>query len=246
MLRRNSYTWTGLGLLVGGIALLGASYFIFHVSWLAALGICTIVLSFILLSLRKAIPNISPEVCNLLMETGVDNMATLIEELGIKTKAIYIPSSLSQKYPRAFIPLHSNSSNPRITRAFPQRLIVRYGGDPEDIGLLISTIGSAATSMLETKPGATSNELESALTSLFAGRLGIADSTRVAYQNNHIEIEINKPRLETDADLSHQCLGGPLATIAASVAAESWDKPIQIAQEEQRKGKYYIELKVLG
>ena len=246
MLRRNSYTWTGLGLLVGGIGLLSASYFIFHVSWLAALGICLIIMSFILLALRKAIPDIPPEVCSLLLETGVDNIATLIEELGIRTKAIYIPSSLSNKYPHAFIPLHSNGSTPQITSALPQRLIARYGSDPEDIGLLISTIGSAATGMLERKPGATSNELESALTSLFTGRLGIAEGTRVTYQNNHIEIEINKPRLETEVDLSHQCLGGPLATIAASVAAESWDKPMQIALEEQRKGKYYIELEVLG
>ena len=245
MPRRNSYTWTGLGLLVAGTGFLCASFFIFHLSWLSALSICMLVMSFILLALRKAIPNVSPEVCGLLLETGVDNMATLIEELGIKSKAIYIPSSLSNKYPHAFIPLHSNGSKPRITRVLPQRLIVRYGGDPEDIGLLISTIGSAATGMLETKPGATSNELESALTLLFTGRLGIADETRVVYQNNHIEIEIIKPRLETEADLSHQCLGGPLATIAASVAAESWDKPIQITQEEQRKGKYYIELEVL-
>jgi hypothetical protein len=246
LLRRNSYTWTGLGLLVAGIVFISASFFIFHASWLAALGICLIIMSFILLALRKAIPNIPPEVCSLLLETGVDNMATLIEELGIRTKAIYIPSSLSNKYPRAFIPLHSNGSTPQITRALPQRLIARYGSNPEDIGLLITTIGSAATGMLEIKPGATSDELESALTSLFTGRLGIADGTRVTCQNNHIEIEINKPRLETDTDLSHQCLGGPLATIAASVAAESWDKPMQITQEEQRKGKYYIELEVLG
>lgn len=246
MLRGNSYTWTGLGLLVAGIVHLGASFFIFHVSWLAALGICLIIMSFILLALRKAIPSLPPEVCSLLLETGVENMATLIEELGIKTKAIYIPSSLSNKYPRAFIPLHSNGSSPRISKALPRRLIARYGDDPEDIGLLISTIGSAATGMLATKPGATSNELESALTSLFSGRLGIADGAKVTYQNNHIEIEINKPCLETGADLSHQCLGGPLASIAASVAAESWDKPMQIAREEQRKGKYYIELKVLG
>ena len=68
----------------------------------------------------------------------------------------------------------------------------------------------------------------------------------MAYQNNHIEIEINKPRMETTTDLSHQCLGGPLATIAASVAAESWNKPMRIAREEQRKGKYYIELEVVG
>jgi len=81
---------------------------------------------------------------------------------------------------------------------------------------------------------------------LFTGKLGIADRTRVNTQNNHIQIEITNPRLETDADLSHQCLGGPLAAIVASVAAESWDKPMQISREEQRKGKYYVELEVLG
>jgi hypothetical protein len=246
LLRRNSYTWTGLGLLVAGIVFSGASFFIFHVSWLAALGICMFIMAFILLALRKAIPDLPPEVCRLLLETGIDNMATLIEELGIKTKAIYIPSSLSHKHPHAFIPLHSNGSNPRITRALPGRLIARYGGGPEDIGLLISTIGSAAVGMLEVKPGATSNELESALTSLLSGRLGIADGARVVYQNNLIEIVISKPRLETSADLSHQCLGGPLATIAASVAAESWNKPMRIAREEPRHGKYYIELEVVG
>ncbi len=246
MLRRNSYTWAGFGLLVTGAIIFSASFFIFHISWLSALGVCMLVLSFILLALRRAIPNISPEVCGLLLETSVNNMATLIEELGIKSKAIYIPSSLSNKCPHAFIPLHSNGSTPRITRALPKRLIVRYGGGPEDVGLLFSTIGSTATGMLDTKPGATSNELETALTSLFTGKLGIADRTRVNTQNNHIQIEITNPRLETDADLSHQCLGGPLAAIVASVATESWDKPMQISREEQRKGKYYVELEVLG
>ena len=173
-------------------------------------------------------------------------MATLIEELSIKTKAIYIPSSLSNQYPRAFIPLHTNGSDPQIIRALPQRLIARYGDGPEDIGLLITTIGSAAAGMLETKPNATPGDLESALTSLFTGRLGIADGTKVTYRNNRIEIEIHKPRLETGLDASQQCLGGPLATIAASVTAESWDKPVKITHEESRQGQYYIELEVIG
>ena len=216
MLRRNAYTWAGLGLLVAGGILFGSSLLIFHLTWLTAMGICMFIMSFILLALRQAVPDIPPEVCNLLLETGIGNMASLIEELGINTKAIYLPSSLSDKLPRAFIPLNSNGSDPRITRALPQRLITRYGNGPEDIGLLISTVGSTAAGMLESRPGATAGELESALTALFSGRLGIAGGTRVACSNDHIKVVINKPRFETDADLSHQCLGGPLATIAAS------------------------------
>ena len=245
MLNKNPYTWTGLGLLIAGGMVSLPAYFIFHLIWLTALGICMLILSSILIALGKAIPKLPPEVCSLLLETGIDNIATLIEELGIKTKAIYLPSSLTSDRPRAFIPLHSNGSRPEITKVLPQRLIARYGANPEDIGLLISTIGSAAIDMLESKPGATAAELESALTSLFTGRLGVADGTRVICNNGHIKVEINKPRLQNGASWSHQCLGGPLASVVASVAAEAWDKPITIKQEEQLNGKYYVELEVI-
>ena len=246
MYRRSPYTWTGLGLLIGAIALFCADCFILHRTWLSALSISMFIMSFILLALGRAVPNIPPEVSRLLLETGIDNIATLIEELGITSQAIYIPSSLATDHPRAFIPLHTNGTNPRITRSLPQRLISRYGANPEDIGLLISTIGSAAADMLEEKPGKGSDDLENALTNLFSGRLGIADRTRVHYQDNHISIEIYKPRFTTSADWSHQCLGGPLATITASIAAESRDKPVKITREEPRNGKYFVELEVIG
>jgi hypothetical protein len=242
--RKNPYTWAGLGLLIAGGLVSLPAYFIFNLIWLTALGICMLVLSFILIALGKAIPKLPPEICDLLLVTGIDNIATIIEELGIKTKAIYLPSSLASNRPRAFIPLHSNGSRPEITRVLPQRLIARYGANPEDIGLLISTIGSTATGLLESKPGATSDELESALTSLFTGKLGVADGTRVICHNGSIRVEINKPRLENGASWSHQCLGGPLASVVASIAAEAWDRPMTIKQEEQHNGKYYVELEV--
>ena len=108
LLNRNPYTWTGLALLIAGVMVSLPAYFIFHVIWLTALGICMLILSLILIALGKAIPKLPPEVCGLILETGIDNIATLIEELGIKTKAIYLPSSLASDRPRAFIPLHSN------------------------------------------------------------------------------------------------------------------------------------------
>ncbi|MFC2067074.1 hypothetical protein ACFLUO_08550 [Chloroflexota bacterium] len=159
-----------------------------------------LILSFILLALGKTIPKLPPEVCSLLLETGIDNIAAMIEELGIRTKAVYLPSSLlTGGRPQALIPLRSNPSLPPITKALPQRLIVKYGTNPGDIGLLLSTIGSTAASMLESRPGPTSIELESALTLLFTGTLGIADRTIVAYHKNRIKIEIHNPRIENRA-----------------------------------------------
>ena len=245
MLNKNPYTWAGLGLLVAGSLVSLSSYFILLLTWLTALGISMLILSFIFLALGRTIPKLPPEVSTLLLETGIDNIATIVEELGIRAKAIYLPSSLTSGRPQALIPLHSNPSPPTITKALPQRLIVRYGASPDDVGLLVSTTGTTAVGMLESRPGPTSAELESALTSLFRGILGVADGARVIYRENHIGVEIYNPRIENKPTWFHQCLGGPLASVVASVAAEAWDRPVTINQEEHHKGKCSIELEVL-
>lgn len=98
LLRRNPYTRIGLGLLVAGIIFFYASFFILHISWLLALGIYLLMMSSILIALRKATSEIPPEVSSFLLETGVDNMATLIEELGIKTVEVIIPVKTFNKH----------------------------------------------------------------------------------------------------------------------------------------------------
>lgn len=246
MRNKNPYTWAGLGLLVAGSLVSLSSYFILLLTWLTALGISMLILSFILLALGRTIPKLSPEVSTLFLETGIDNIAAIVEELGISSKAIYLPSSLTSGKPQALIPLRSNPSPSLITKGLPQRLIVKYGASPDDIGLLLSTTGTTAVGMLESTPGPNSAELESALTSLFRGILGITDGTRVIDRENHISVEISNPRIENKTTWFHQCLGGPLASIVASVAAEAWDKPVTIKQEEHHKGKCSIELEVLG
>jgi hypothetical protein len=246
LINRNPYIWAGFGLLVTGVVIFLPAYFVFHLNWLAALGICMLILAFILLALGRAIPRLPPEVSGLLLEAAIDNIAVLIEELGIKNRAIYLPSSLANGKPMAFIPLRSAGSPPAITRALPRRLIAHYGTSPEDIGLLVSTTGSIAANMLESKPGSTPAELESALTSLFTGRLGVADGVKVIHQDNFIKVEIDRPRLENHPSWAHQCLGGPLAMIVASVAAEAWNKPFTILREEYLNGKIDIELEMFA
>jgi len=245
LLNKNPYTWAGLSLLVAGVLVFLSSLFILRLTWLTALGISMLILSFILLALGRSVPKLAPEVSALLLETGIDNIAAIVEELGIKAKAIYLPSSLTSGRPQALIPLHANSSLVPITKALPQRLIVSYGTGPDDIGLLLSTTGTAAVGMLESRPGPASDELESALTSLFMGILGVADRTRVVCHENHIGVEIYNPRIENKTSWFHQCLGEPLTSIVASVVAEAWDRPVIIKQEEHHKGKCAIELEVL-
>ncbi|MFC2033612.1 hypothetical protein ACFLUB_03765 [Chloroflexota bacterium] len=245
MFNKNPYTWLGLGLLITGSLVSVSAYFILNLIWLTAMGICTLILSIIVIALGKTIPKLSPEVCSMLLETGIDNIATIVEELGIKSKAIYLPSSLTGGRPQALIPLHSNSSVPQITKAVPQRFITRYGIGPDDVGLLISTIGSNAFSMLDSTPLPTPASLEASLTALFTGTLGVADRTRVVCRENHIRVGIRNPRIDNRDTWSHQCLGYPLASIVASIAAEAWNKPVTIKHEETLNKEYSVELEVI-
>ncbi|MFH1169225.1 MAG: hypothetical protein V1691_00885 [Chloroflexota bacterium] len=223
MPNKNPYTWTGLSLLIAGTMVSLTAYLALHLTWLTALGICMLILSFITLALGNTIPRLPPEVCGLLLETGVDNIATVIEELGIRTKAIYLPSSMNGGRAKALIPLQCDTL-PAITQKLPHRLIARYGTGPDDIGLLLSTIGTTAVGMLESKPGPASTELESALTALLTGRLAVADKARVTCHENRIMVEINNPRIENRATWSNHCLGGPIASIIAHSGCRSLEQ----------------------
>jgi hypothetical protein len=74
----------------------------------------------------------------------------------------------------------------------------------------------------------------------------MADRTRVVSNENHIKIEVDNLRIENKATWYQERLGGPLASVVASVVAEAWDKPVTINREEHQKGKYSIELEVVG
>ena len=245
MLKNNSYTWTGLALLITGLLVSLSSHFVLLITWLTALGVAMLILSLILLALGSAIPKLPPEFSALLLETGIDNIAAMVEELGVRSKGIYLPSSLTSGRPQALIPLHANPVSSLTIEVLPHRLIVRYGANPDDMGILLTTPGTVAVSMLDSTPGPTATELESALTSLLNGKLGIADGTKIFCNGSHIRAEISNPGIENKTNLSYQCLGGPLASIVASVVAEAWNRPVVIKQEEQNRKHCSIDLEVL-
>ena len=240
---RNIYTWTGLSLLVAGAIIILASLLVLSsLVWFTALGITALIMAFILLALARTIPRVTPEVSMLLLETGIDNIATVVEELGIKSKPVYLPSSLTGGRPQALIPLHSNPSLPRITSTLSRRFIVRYGPGPDDVGLLVTTAGTVAVSILESPPGPSSMQLESTLTSLFVGKLGAADKVRVFTIEPGFKVEVRNPRIQSAGDWSHQCLDSSLASVVASVAAEAWNKPFVVTNEEQSGRTYTVEI----
>ncbi|MFQ5873368.1 MAG: hypothetical protein ACE5JL_06165 [Dehalococcoidia bacterium] len=241
----NPYNLLGVGLALGGGIFALVSYFVLHSTPLTALGMSMIILGAVCLALGRTRPRIPPEASAILLQTGLENTAAIVEELGLRSNAIYLPSSLTSGGPQALMPLRSNPVPVQIREALPKRLIVKYGPDPEDIGILVTTPGSASLSMLGSKPGPSAGELEAAITAIVVGMLDVADGARVNMVEGRVIIEAMSPRLEYRNIWFYRCLGSPLASIVASLACEALDKPLIIEREAHEKGKCVIGLRVL-
>jgi len=243
---KNWYRILGVGLGLGGLGLAPLAHFILQSTASVALGIAMIILGAICLVLERACQRVPPGMSLILMESSLENVSAMLEELGLTARAIYLPSSLTGGKPRALIPLNSNGVPPKVSRPMPRRLIVRYGPGPEDMGLLVSTPGSAAVGMLESKPGATDEEIGIALNSLLVGALDVADGVTVFAEDGKITVEISGSYMAFRNTRLNHCLGSTLASIVASVASEALDRPLVIEQDQLNgKGKGFVELDVL-
>ena len=240
----NPYTWAGVGLLILGFLITTVALLIFDLTWLMALGLATLIIALLLLALGRSVPRLPPEFGRLLMEAGIDNIASVVEELGIREKAVYLPSSLAGGRPRALLPLASNDETEWQIKSLPQRFIVRYGAAPEQVGLLVSTPGTLAVAMLASTPGTEVVEIEAALKSLLVGTLGLAGGIRVIGLNDGLRVEIDRPSVGQSDSLGYQLLGGPLASVSAAVVAEGKSRPVAITGEKNLRRRHIVELQV--
>ena len=242
----NAYRILGLGLCLAGTIFAPISYFIINSVPLTAVGISAIMIGFTCIALANTRPYISPEACQLILKTGMENTAALLEELGLRSKAVYLPSTMRDGHPQALIPLVEGEDIQWVREKIPGRLIVRYGVNPEDMAIVVTTPGSINIDMLETKPGPTSGEIEAAATYILTGVLDIANSVTVSLADNQIDVGINGDRLHYEDIWYYRCLGSPTASIVAAISSEALGKPIRIREESYIKGESRIILEVLS
>lgn len=202
-------------------------------------------LGFTSLALANARPYISPEASELILKTGMENTAALLEELGLNNKAIYLPSSMREGHPQALIPLKGETDIQRIRGKIPGRLIVRYGDNPDNMAIAVTTPGSLNIGKLETKPGSTATDIETAVNYVLTGLLDIANSAEISLTENHIIAEVNGSRLHYEDIWYYRCLGSPIASIVATISSEALGKPVRIKEESYHRGKSKILLEVL-
>ncbi|MBI2852968.1 MAG: hypothetical protein HYX84_07715 [Chloroflexi bacterium] len=205
-----------------------------------------IIIGLISVALANTRPYISPEACDLILKTGMENTAALIEELGLRGKAVYLPSAMRDGRSQALIPLVDNRELNLARDKVPGRLVVRYGANPDDMAVAVSTPGSLNIDMLATKPGPTADDIEAAVTYVLTGLLDIASSVSVNMADSQVHIEVKGAKLRYEDIWFYRCLGSPIASIAAAISCEALGKPVRIKEEDYGQGKGRIVLEVLS
>ena len=95
-MKNNPYRLLGIGLTIAGAIFAPVSYFIISSIPLTAIALSSVMIGFTSIALASSRPQISPEASRLILETGMENIAALLEELGLNHKAIYLPSTMRE------------------------------------------------------------------------------------------------------------------------------------------------------
>jgi hypothetical protein len=220
------------------------AYLILESVPLTAIALSTIVIGVICVALANTRPYISPEACQILLKTGMENTAALLEELGLRNKALYLPSAMRAGHPQAIIPLEDGDIK-LIQGKIPGRLIVRYGAAPDDMAIAVTTPGSMSIELLKTPPGPTPEEIESAASYILTGLLDLADSVTVNSSDTQIDVLVRGARLHYEDIWYYRCLGSPIASIAAAICSEALGKPVKIKEEDYSRRESRIIIEVL-
>jgi hypothetical protein len=242
----NSYRTLGLSLCLAGAVFAPVSYFIIGSVPLAAVGLSAIMIGFASAALANARPYISPEACRLILKTGAANTEALLEELGVRNKAIYLPATEDGGHARALVPLMPDTAVAGLRGKLPERLLVRYGPNPGDMALSVATAGSMNLELLEDRPGSSAAEIQAAASYILNGVLDIIDSVQVEIDNGIVTAQFKNPRLGNDDAGYSQCVGSPIASTLAALVCEALALPTRIKEESHANGKGTVVIEVLG
>lgn len=229
----------GLSLVVIGVGVTVIGLIIIHSIPITILGASVVIIGMLAAwgegSLEESILRLS--------SASWDNLALLLESLGTVSKAIYLPSSMVEdSTPCALIP----QGGVMISGKLPRGFIIRYGSGPSDVGLRVRVMGSKAVEDC-LKAGVVSNDVDSTLSNCIVNYLTLAKNVEYSASGNTISVMVNEPRVSNiyEGTIINIVLGSPMASIVASLVAESLNRPVTIINEEPRDNAILISLRVL-
>lgn len=228
------YAELGAALLVAGGAVLGASLLLLNSPAGASTGLAVLVLGLVITVLGVSARGMSAELSELLARTGYENLARLLEELGLQTHALYLPSAVAEGRVRALIPLSEDVDVSSLGHDIEDRLIVGYGKAPKEVGLLVATPGGAAIESLCPAPGGSVDEMTVELTRMAVSTLRIAGSVVLHELGNRFEVHFSNESIPKGwmSSATEACIGSLSGSIAAALVAQARGCCVTIESEE--------------
>ncbi|WP_069807925.1 hypothetical protein [Vulcanisaeta thermophila] len=230
----------GISLLILGAGVTAIGYLILNSIPVFIMGISILIMGILATWGEDSLGGVNQE----LMSTAWENVAALIESVGIVNKAVYLPSSLTQDS-RAYALI--TPAQPTGLTNIPTGLIVKYGPSPNEVGILVRTMGTRAVELCR-ESGAISTDLESSLNNCIVNHLGLARRVISHVDGDRVRVVINGSRAVNayGNTVVRAVLGSPMASIVASVVAESLNRPVIYDSEGSRGGEYWVEVTLLG
>ncbi len=241
----NRFNKLGIGLCITGAIIVPVSYFGIGSVPLTSIGISAVLIGMTCILLAHSSSILSPEVHQLMLKTGLENTAALLEVLGVSNKAIYLPSTMRGGDRRTVLPLEENTDINSMIDILSNRLLIKYGQNPEDMAISLTTPGCIDMEMFETIPGPSAEEIETAINFVLVEILDIADSASVILFADRIYIAVSNPKMVFEDILYYRCMGSPIASIIATISSEALGRPIRIIDENPEKKLNTITLEVL-
>jgi hypothetical protein len=242
----NRYTLLGVGLVLSGVSIALVGWLLTDYTPLTAIGTAVALLGIIATVLGRSLPSIPPETALILLEASFDNVAALVEELGLRSRALYLPRSMTNGTLRALIPLHHADAPPDIGRQVPQRMITHFGPQQQESGLLVATPGSAVVDLHQAVLQEAGGDLERLLSTFLVGTLDVADGVHLQQEGQVLTVEVIRPIFPDVKHPAYQVLGSPIASIVAGAAAETLGQPVTILSERWDGKLLRIELRTVG
>jgi len=218
------YLAFGLGCMIVGAPFAAFSWFILRDTALTALGLACAVLG----ATVALVPNspVPKQTVRSMVEGSCVNVEALLEELDVKSKALYLPPRDGRVY--VYAPLRENVSDEVLAWVVnaPTRVVTDVGGVR---GVMLFPPGSEVVrlSLIGEESG-----IEEALSYVLVDTLEAVDGVKAVRAGDRVVVQILKPRMETGFPRFRKVLGSLPVSVAGCVLAAVLKQPVLYEGEE--------------
>ena len=233
--------------------------FLVQATLFAGLGLSSFLMGLLLMYVPTE-RTVSPQLVSAFCLSSLANLNSLLEELGVDSKAVYLPTKEEGHQPRAFLPLVRNPDSSHIfLKSLENRgLFIVDSQDPDQTGLLLTPPGHSLATLMEQESGIDFydvglDKLEDVLRAGLVEALEIVKDIRVIFANESVRVEVGPLVSEELYDMqskvaSSLCsqVGCPLSSAVICAVTKAAKRPVSVNRISALDGrKISIELRLL-